>query len=155
MKILFLDGLGSNPTRRKPEFLRDHGFEVFYPILPEIDFEDAVRVAQGAYAGSHPDAIVGYSRGGAVALNIDSGETPLVLLAPAWTFLGAATTAKPRTLILHSERDVLVHALPLFHVHGLGNGVCCWLASGCLMRLTERFEAAKARARSAKRFASA
>ena len=34
--------------------------------------------------------------------------------------------------------------LPLFHVHGLGNGVCAWLASGCLMRLTERFEAARA-----------
>ncbi len=43
-----------------------------------------------------------------MALNIDSGETPLVLLAPAWTFLGAATTTKPGTLILHSERDVLV-----------------------------------------------
>jgi malonyl-CoA/methylmalonyl-CoA synthetase len=34
--------------------------------------------------------------------------------------------------------------LPLFHVHGLGNGVCCWLASGCTMRLVERFDVAKA-----------
>ena len=34
--------------------------------------------------------------------------------------------------------------LPLFHVHGLGNGVCSWLASGCRMRLVERFEAARA-----------
>ncbi len=108
MKILFLDGLGSNPTGLKPKFLRDHGFEVLYPILPEWDFEDAVRIAQEACAESHPDVIVGYSRGGAVALNIDSEETPLVLLTPAWTFLGAATTTKPGTLILHSERDVLV-----------------------------------------------
>jgi len=35
--------------------------------------------------------------------------------------------------------DRLLLALPLFHVHGLGNGVHCWLASGCRMRLLERF----------------
>ena len=39
--------------------------------------------------------------------------------------------------------DRFLCALPLFHVHGLGNGVCSWLASGCRMRLIERFEAAK------------
>ena len=36
--------------------------------------------------------------------------------------------------------DRLFLALPLFHVHGLGNGVHCWLASGCRMRLLERFD---------------
>ena len=36
------------------------------------------------------------------------------------------------------ERFLL--ALPLFHVHALGNGLHCWLASGCRMRLRERFE---------------
>ena len=35
--------------------------------------------------------------------------------------------------------DRLLLALPLFHVHGLGNGIHCWLASGCRMRLLERF----------------
>ena len=35
--------------------------------------------------------------------------------------------------------DRLLLTLPLFHVHGLGNGIHCWLASGCLLRLTERF----------------
>ncbi|MCC6162216.1 MAG: AMP-binding protein [Acidobacteria bacterium] len=40
--------------------------------------------------------------------------------------------------------DRYLAALPLFHVHGLGNGVQCWLASGCHMRLVERFEYAKA-----------
>ena len=30
--------------------------------------------------------------------------------------------------------------LPLFHVHGLANGVCGWLASGCRVRLVERFQ---------------
>jgi malonyl-CoA/methylmalonyl-CoA synthetase len=35
--------------------------------------------------------------------------------------------------------DRLLLTLPLFHVHGLGNGLHCWLASGCRMKLTERF----------------
>ncbi len=40
--------------------------------------------------------------------------------------------------------DRYLAALPLFHVHGLANGVHCWLASGCHMRLVERFEASRA-----------
>ena len=38
-----------------------------------------------------------------------------------------------------TEADHLLLALPLFHVHGLGNGIHCWLASGCRMLLLERF----------------
>src|SRR6185436_14169918 len=40
--------------------------------------------------------------------------------------------------------DRYLAALPLFHVHGLANGLACWLAAGCRMRLVERFEAARA-----------
>ena len=36
--------------------------------------------------------------------------------------------------------DRFLLALPLFHIHGLGNGLHCWLMSGCRMRLEERFE---------------
>ena len=36
--------------------------------------------------------------------------------------------------------DRYLAVLPLFHVHGLGNGVHVWLLSGCHMRLAERFE---------------
>lgn len=39
-----------------------------------------------------------------------------------------------------SDRDRFLLALPLFHVHALGNGLHCWLISGCRMRLLERFE---------------
>jgi malonyl-CoA/methylmalonyl-CoA synthetase len=39
-----------------------------------------------------------------------------------------------------TSHDRLLLTLPLFHVHGLGNGVHCWLISGCRMRLTTRFE---------------
>lgn len=49
-----------------------------------IDFDAAVRTAQAEYDRHRPAMIVGSSRGGAVAMNIDSGDTPLVLLCPAW-----------------------------------------------------------------------
>jgi malonyl-CoA/methylmalonyl-CoA synthetase len=38
-----------------------------------------------------------------------------------------------------TDADRFLLALPLFHVHGLGNGLHCWLISGCRMRLLERF----------------
>lgn len=43
-----------------------------------------------------------------------------------------------------SHNDRYLAALPLFHVHGLGNGVCSWLLSGCRMRLVDRFDAKRA-----------
>jgi malonyl-CoA/methylmalonyl-CoA synthetase len=43
--------------------------------------------------------------------------------------------------ITHEDRYLA--ALPLFHVHGLGNGLFTWLASGCRMRVLERFDATR------------
>jgi malonyl-CoA/methylmalonyl-CoA synthetase len=57
--------------------------------------------------------------------------------------------ANARTLVEAwriSAEDRYLAVLPLFHVHGLGNGVGSWLASGCRMRLVERFEHDKAEA---------
>ena len=39
-----------------------------------------------------------------------------------------------------TESDRYLAVLPLFHVHGLGNGLHSWLISGSLMRLAERFD---------------
>jgi malonyl-CoA/methylmalonyl-CoA synthetase len=39
-----------------------------------------------------------------------------------------------------SDQDRFLLALPLFHVHGLGNGLHSWLISGCHTRLLERFD---------------
>ena len=54
-------------------------------------------------------------------------------------------TANARSLV-HEWRitaaDRYLAVLPLFHVHGLGNGLHAWLASGCHMRLLERFDRA-------------
>jgi hypothetical protein len=41
-------------------------------------------------------------------MNIDSGDTPLVLLCPAWKTCGTPTTVKPGTAILHSRADEIV-----------------------------------------------
>ncbi len=43
-----------------------------------------------------------------------------------------------------NEGERFLLALPLFHVHALGNGVMIWLMTGCRMRLLERFEHQKA-----------
>ena len=43
-----------------------------------------------------------------------------------------------------TSEDRFLLALPLFHVHGLANGLHCWLLSGCRMRLLKRFEHQKA-----------
>jgi malonyl-CoA/methylmalonyl-CoA synthetase len=39
-----------------------------------------------------------------------------------------------------SAADRLLLCLPLFHVHGLANGLVCWLTAGCRLRLLERFD---------------
>jgi malonyl-CoA/methylmalonyl-CoA synthetase len=39
-----------------------------------------------------------------------------------------------------TDADRYLAMLPLFHVHGLANGIHSWLISGCRMRLLERFD---------------
>jgi Alpha/beta hydrolase family len=108
MKILFLHGWQSTPGGLKPTHLTSHGHEVVNPALPDEDFAEAVRLAQRALAEHRPDVIVGSSRGGAVAMNVASGDTPLVLLCPAWKRWGTARTIKPGTIILHARADEVI-----------------------------------------------
>jgi hypothetical protein len=108
MKILFLHGWTSVPGGTKPTFLKDHLHEVINPALPDDDFDESVRIAEAAYGKHHPDVIVGSSRGGAVAINISSGDTPLVLLCPAWKNWGTANAVNSNTVILHSRADDVI-----------------------------------------------
>jgi hypothetical protein len=108
MKILFLHGWHSVVGGVKPTYLKDAGHEVINPALDDDDFDLAVRTSQDEYDQHKPDVIVGSSRGGAVALNIKSGDTPLVLLCPAWKNWGAATKLKPNSIILHSRQDDVI-----------------------------------------------
>ena len=56
----------------------------------------------------------------------------------------AANTVNLQSCWRISNNDRYLAVLPLFHVHGLGNGVHVWLASGCRMRLVERFDVNRA-----------
>jgi len=105
MKILFLHGWRSVPGGVKPTYLVRHGHEVINPRLHDDEFKTATDVAQASFDQHQPDVIVGSSRGGAVAMNIQSGDTPLVLLCPAWKSYGDARVCKPNTVILHSRAD--------------------------------------------------
>jgi malonyl-CoA/methylmalonyl-CoA synthetase len=52
-----------------------------------------------------------------------------------------ASNAVNLTAIWQITRDDrFLLALPLFHIHALGNGLHTWLLSGCRMRLLERFD---------------
>ena len=108
MKILFLHGWNSVVGGVKPTYLKDHGHEVINPALPHEDFAGAVRIAQAEFDRHRPQVVVGSSRGGAVAMNIDSGDAKLVLLCPAWKNWGTAKTVKPGTVILHSRTDDVI-----------------------------------------------
>ncbi|MBV9068740.1 MAG: AMP-binding protein [Acidobacteria bacterium] len=52
----------------------------------------------------------------------------------------AANAVNLLTMWQITDRDRFLLALPLFHIHALGNGLHCWLAGGCRMRLLERFD---------------
>jgi hypothetical protein len=108
MKILYLHGLHSRPGGVKPSYLKGNGHDVINPGLPDDDFNQSVRVAQEAFDDGEPDVVVGSSRGGAVAMNIETGDTPLVLIAPAWKRWGRAVRVRTTALILHSSGDAVI-----------------------------------------------
>ena len=108
MKILFLHGWNSVPGGVKPTFLARHGHEIINPKLPDEDFTLAIEIAQADFDRHQPQVVVGSSRGGAVAMNIDTGEAKLVLLCPAWRKYGTARTVKAGSVILHGRADDVV-----------------------------------------------
>ena len=108
MKILFLHGWHSVPGGVKPTYLKDHGHEVINPALNDDNFDTAVATAQSEFDHHQPQIVVGSSRGGAVAMNINSGDAKLVLMCPAWKNWGTVKTVKPSTVILHSRADDVI-----------------------------------------------
>lgn len=108
MKILYLHGQYSQPGGVKPTHLAAHDHEVVNPALDDENFAAALVTAKTEFDATQPDLVIGSSRGGAVAMSIESGRTPLLLLCPAWKRWGTARTVKPATIILHSGRDDVV-----------------------------------------------
>ena len=109
-KVLFLHGLESKPGGAKAKHLEKKGHTVFNPALPKYSFEESVAIAQGVIDREMPDVVVGSSRGGAVAMCLNTGTAKTVLVAPAWSHFRqtANTTVPPGAMILHSEKDTTV-----------------------------------------------
>ena len=101
-----------------------------------------------ADALAHPAARPSTVRGGDLpaALVYTSGTTG----ASKGAVLTHGNFAANARVLVESWRitvdDRFLAVLPLFHVHGLGNGLHCWLASGCHAKLVERFEHERAAA---------
>lgn len=82
MTILSLHGWHSTPGCLKPTYLRVHGHQVLNPALPDDDFQQAIRISQQEFDPGQPELAVGGSKGGAVAMNINTGDTPLIPFCP-------------------------------------------------------------------------
>lgn len=116
MKILFLHGWQSVPGGVKPTHLMKAGHVVVNPKLPDDDFAGAVAIAKAEYDRHLPDVVVGSSRGGAVAMNLERAGTRLVLLCPAWKKWGDAKTVPADSILIHSRADEVIpfeHTLEL------------------------------------------
>jgi len=106
-RILFLHGWSADGAR-KTAFLRSLGFAVLTPRLSHWSFRRAVQTAQDAFHLYQPDLVVGSSRGGAVALRVEIGTTPLVLLSPAWWAWRVRPEVRTKAVVIHSRNDNVV-----------------------------------------------
>lgn len=109
-KVLFLHGLESQPGGVKPRFLKEKGYQVFNPQLPKSSFEESIKIAQDRIDKESPDVVVGSSRGGAVAMCLESRGAKLVLIAPAWKRFSESQdkSVSESDIILHSMNDEVV-----------------------------------------------
>jgi len=108
-KILFLHGLESLPGGTKPRFLKEKGYEVLNPLMPRNSFDESCDIAQQLVIQEKPDIVIGSSRGGAVALNINVADAKLILIAPAWTHYPVNVSSNLNgSVILHSSNDDIV-----------------------------------------------
>ena len=107
-KVLFLHGLESLPGGSKVKYLEKKGFDVLNPHLPKYSWAESVESAKKILANEDPDVIVGSSRGGAVAMEIASPTSGLILIAPAWKRFGITPSVPASTMILHCANDQVV-----------------------------------------------
>ena len=121
-RALLLHGFPGTPAEMLPiaEVLAEGGLEVHGPLLPgfginieklgETHWQDWVRAAQHAWEkvqdGAETTLLLGFSMGGAVALNLKAQPDRLILIAPFWRL------ADPRAKLLPVARFVLPQLKP-------------------------------------------
>ena len=108
---------------------------------PVVDIETIAAEASAESAGRVRLTIDGDDPAAIVYTSGTTGRSKGAVLSHN-NFAANATSLVSCWRITSDDRYLAV--LPLFHVHGLGNGVCSWLLSGCRMRLAERFDAQRA-----------
>ena len=111
--------------------------DVFRPGVPLADIDDLTREAATSTALEDRAALDGQATAALVYTSGTTGRSKGAALSHH-NFLANTVNLTACWRISHEDRYLAT--LPLFHVHGLANGVCTWLASGCRMRLVERFD---------------
>jgi malonyl-CoA/methylmalonyl-CoA synthetase len=115
-------------------------FESF-PGLDVLDVDALTRDASRFPAADVRRQIDGDSPAALVYTSGTTGRSKGAILSHN-NFLANTANLVASWRITSADRYLAV--LPLFHVHGLGNGLMTWLASGCRMRLVERFDIRRA-----------
>ncbi len=106
-------------------------------------WDPAIVGAKASQMPSHRLQLkVGEEAPAAIIYTSGTTGTPKGAILTRKNFATNATTLLSFWQIDSADRFLL--SLPLFHVHGLGNGLHCWLLSGCRLRLWEKFERDKA-----------
>lgn len=107
------------------------------PPIPVWTLADLTAAAANSLGERPPRAAEGDTPAALVYTSGTTGTSKGAILTHN-SFAANAVNLLSCWQISRDDRFLLV--LPLFHVHGLGNGLHCWLISGCRMRLLERFE---------------
>lgn len=109
-KILYLHGKEGSPHGFKAQALLKH-FDITNPRLRnsyDISlFQKDLNMAQELVDTINFDAIVGSSRGGALACGLKT-DIPRILIAPAWKKFEVTPTLNPYDVILHCIKDDIV-----------------------------------------------
>ena len=140
-------------------YRRDEIAHILADAQPKVVFADpeSAELASSAIAGDGlqlhltseiAEAIAGTPRPKSLPTPADEDIAALVYTSgttgrPKGAMLTQANFAANALNLIEAWRmtadDRLLLTLPLFHVHGLGNGLHTWLALGYRLRLTERF----------------
>lgn len=114
------------------------GSDAAYPENATIWLHDDLSAAAASRPSGRPEIALD---GDDPAIIIYTSGTTGVAKGAVLTHNNLAANAVTLTTVWKiTDADRYLAMLPLFHVHGLGNGVHSWLISGCRMRLLERFD---------------
>jgi len=116
----------------------DSGTDTVYPDRAVVWDVNALSEASAARESDRPGVDLA---GNDPALIVYTSGTTGTAKGAVLSHDNLAANARTLVSAWHiSESDRYLAMLPLFHVHGLANGIHSWLISGCRMRLLERFD---------------